>query len=83
MNELETLVRDSRHAIPMYDKFAEGGTAENGTIHMLRQQFGEILSRHPGGFHWASTGDATMRTVHCSAGLPPGVPDAAGRIHYC
>ena len=53
-----------------------------GTVHSLRTQIAAALDSQPGGFHWSSTCDSRLSNVHCTAGLPAGVPDHEGRIHF-
>ena len=51
-----------------------------GSVHSLRTKIARAL--HRTGFHWSSTCDASFSNVHCTAGLPAGVPDREGRIHF-
>ena len=51
-----------------------------GAVHSLRTKIARAL--HRTGFHWSSTCDASFSNVHCTAGLPAGVPDREGRIHF-
>ena len=53
-----------------------------GSVHSLRTKIARALKREPGNFHWSSTCDASFSNVHCTAGLPAGVPDREGRIHF-
>ena len=53
-----------------------------GTVHSLRTKIAAALDSQPGSFHWSSTCDSGLRNVHCTAGLPAGVPDHEGRVHF-
>ena len=53
-----------------------------GTVHSLRTKIAAALDSQPGSFHWSSTCDYWLSNVHCTAGLPAGVPDHEGRIHF-
>ena len=53
-----------------------------GTVHSLRTKIAAALDSQPGSFHWSSTCDSGLSNVHCTAGLPAGVPDHEGRVHF-
>ena len=63
---------------PRYGLLVEKG----GTVHSLRTKIAAALASQPGRFHWSSTCDSRHSNVHCTAGLPAGVPDREGCVHF-
>tara|TARA_B110001452_G_scaffold90239_1_gene74195 strand:+ start:397 stop:1317 length:921 start_codon:yes stop_codon:yes gene_type:complete len=56
---------------------------DDGEVLTLRRRVDEVL--RPAGFRWASTdgmGRGIMANVHCTGGLPYGVPDSNNEVSY-